>query len=211
MDINKVIRSLFAKAESTHSEHEAKAAILKAQELMAKYGIQSISDEDQIVYTSQSCTHSGNRSFRRVLANVIAPNFKVKYYLSNNTVTFFGRENDVRIAKEVFEYSYRFICRETRRLCKEKKQSGLSADGITNTYALGFCTGLKEQLESQSVALMVIVPSDVQKKYEEMSKDFKHVRRKIGHIRKDLSIYQQGVQDGRSVMARRTLTERKSA
>ena len=91
MDINKVIRSLFAKAESTHSEHEAKAAILKAQELMAKYGIQSISDEDQIAYTNQSCIHSGNRSFRRVLANVIAPNFKVKYYLSNNTVTFFGR------------------------------------------------------------------------------------------------------------------------
>ena len=89
MDINKVIRSLFAKAESTHSEHEAKAAILKAQELMAKYGIQSISDEDKIAYTNQSCIHSGNRSFRRVLANVIAPNFKVKYYLSNNSL---GRE-----------------------------------------------------------------------------------------------------------------------
>ena len=142
MDIYKVIRSLLAKAESTHSEHEAHAAILKAQELMAKYGISSLSAEEGHQYASQGCAHSGDRAFRRQLANVIAPNFRVKFYLSNMQVTFFGREDDVKIAKEVFEYTYKFICRETRRLCRERRNGNMSTEGITNTYALGFCRGL---------------------------------------------------------------------
>ena len=211
MDIHKVIRSLFAKAESTHSEHEAKEAILKAQQLMAKHGISSVSSDEEIAYTSQSCAHSGDRSFRRALANVIAPNFKVKFYLSHRKVTFFGREDDVKIAKEVFEYTYKFICREARRLCMEQKKQNLSADGVTNTYALGFCAGLKEQLDAQSTALMVIVPPDVKDKFTDLSKGFKPSHRIIRYSGKGNSIYQQGVQDGRTAMMRRTLPERKGA
>lgn len=211
MDINKVIRSLFAKAESTHSEHEAQSAILKAQELMAKYGISSLSSEEDYQYISQNCTHSGNRAFRRNLANVIAPNFKVKYYLSNMQVTFFGREDDVKIAKEVFEYSYKFICRETRRLCKERKNEHMGTEGISNTYALGFCRGLKERLDVQSMALMVIVPPDVQEKYGELSKDFRVSKRALSYDRYAKGIYEQGLQDGRSVLNRHRLPGEKTA
>ena len=211
MDIHKVIRSLFAKAESTHSEHEAQAAILKAQELMAKHGISAVSTEDEIRYSTESCTHSGNRAFRRHLANALADNFKVKYYLSNMRVTFFGREEDVRIAREVFEYAYRYICRETRRICRERKDRRMSTDGIANTYALGFCAGLKEQLDSQSVALMVVTPPDVNEKYAELSKGFRTSRRKIAYDRYAKSVYEQGRRDGRSIMERRKLPESQSA
>lgn len=207
MDIHKVIRSLFAKAESTHSEHEAQAAILKAQELMAKHGISAVSTEEEIKYSTESCTHSGNRAFRRPLANALSGNFKVKYYLSNMQVTFFGHEEDVRIAREVFEYAYKYICRETRRLCKEQKNLHMSTDGIANTYALGFCAGLKEKLDSQSVALMVVTPPDVNEKYAELSKGFRTSRRKIAYDRYARSIYEQGQRDGRSIMERRKLPE----
>ena len=78
MDIQKTIQHLFAKAASTHSEHEAEAAILKAHELMAKYGITDVTSKEDIKYATESCKHSGNRSFRRYLAGMIAPNFRVK-------------------------------------------------------------------------------------------------------------------------------------
>lgn len=207
MDIHKVIRSLFAKAESTHSEHEAHAAILKAQELMAKYGISALSAEEGHQYASQGCAHSGNRAFRRQLANVIAPNFRVKFYLSNMQVTFFGREDDVKIAKEVFEYTYKFICRETRRLCRERRNGNMSTEGITNTYALGFCRGLSEKLGEQSTALMVIVPPDVNEKYGELSKNFRQFKRALRYDRYAKGIYEQGLQDGRSVLNRHRLPE----
>lgn len=212
MDIYKVIRSLFAKAESTHSEHEAQSAILKAQELMAKYGISSVSTEDEIHYGSQICTHSGNKSFRRMLAIVIAPNFKVKCYLVDMQVTFFGREDDVKIAKEVFEYSYRSICKETRKLCRERKNNNLDTNGITNTYAIGFCAGLKEKLEAQSTALMVVIPPDVNKKYSELSKNFSRARKlQIKYNGQANDIYKQGLQDGRSILNRRRLPAKKTA
>ena len=66
MDIQKTIQHLFAKAASTHSEHEAEAAILKAHELMAKYGITDVTSEEDIKYATESCKHSGSRSFRRL-------------------------------------------------------------------------------------------------------------------------------------------------
>ena len=103
MDMQMVVRKLFAKAASTHSEHEAEAAILKAQELMAKYGIQDAGEENDIKYITLTCKHTGNRSFRRPLAKIIADNFRVKNYLRDMQVTFFGREYDVLIAKEAFE------------------------------------------------------------------------------------------------------------
>jgi len=39
MDIQKVVKNLFDRANSTHSQNEAEQCILKAHELMAKYGI----------------------------------------------------------------------------------------------------------------------------------------------------------------------------
>lgn len=207
MDMQKVIRNLFAKAASTHSSHEAESAILKAHELMAKHNITAVTTEENIQYTRESCRHTGNRSFRRLLAQAIAPNFKVKYFLSNQAVTFYGRAEDVRIAKEVFEYAYRFAHREAERQCRELRANHFNTDGIYNSYTFGFCKGLREKLDSQSTALMVIVPKDVEEQFTSMSKDFKTSSRtlKVGGYAG--SVYQKGVQDGRTILNRRSLTE----
>ena len=211
MDIQKVIQNLFAKAASTHSEHEAEAAILKAHELMAKYGIKEVSSEENIPYLTESCTHPGNRSFRRYLANVIAPNFRVKYFLRDMRVTFFGHENDVRIAKEAFEYAYRFANRQAQRLCREKRAKRVDVIGLYNSYTLGFCKGLKEHLDAQSTALLVITPQDVDQKYQELSKNFKKSSRQMRISQFSQAAYEQGRQDGRSVLSQRQLAGKKSA
>lgn len=210
MDMQKVIRDLFAKAASTHSEHEAQSAIMKAHELMAKYGISHVTSREEIKYVSERCRHSGNKSFRRNLAGIIAPNFKVKYYLSNMNVTFFGREEDVRIAKEVFEYAYTFACRETRRICKEMRSNYMKTNGVTNSYAIGFIRGLKEKLDSQSVALMVIVPPDVVDEYTELSKGFRTVKHTLSTTGYMGSVYKRGLEDGRTVLNGRRLEDKKA-
>lgn len=130
MDMQKVVRKLFDKAASTHSEHEAEAAILKAQELMAKYGIQDIGEENDIKYISLTCKHTGNRSFRRPLAKIIADNFRVKNYLRDMQITFFGRGNDVLTAKQAFEYTYAFICRESGRICRKMRENFQDTTGL---------------------------------------------------------------------------------
>lgn len=208
MDINKVIQTLFAKAESTHSEHEAQQAILKAHELMAKYGIRQFTTKDDIQYLSLSCKHTGNRGFRTPLAHIIANNFRVQLYLNNHQVTFFGREADARIAKETFEYTYAFVCRETGRLCREKRKNHLNSTGVTNSYALGFCKGLREKLEAQSTALMVITPPDVKEKFAELTKGFRKSKSSLSLVGYSRAIYQRGLQDGRAVLNGRRLPDK---
>lgn len=208
MDINKVIQSLFAKAQSTHSEHEAQQAILKAHELMAKHGIQKLTTEDDVKYISQGCKHTGNRAFRRPLANMISSNFRVKFFLTNHQVTFFGREEDVQIAKETFEYTYAFVCRETGRLCREMKKNNMDSTGIVNSYALGFCNGLKEKLDTQSVALMVVTPPEVNERFEEMTKGFRKSKRRLSLTGYSKSVYEKGLQDGRTILNGRRLQDK---
>lgn len=211
MDIQKVIRNLFERAESTHSQNEAEQAILKAHELMAKHGITSVSADDEVKYSEERCNHPGNKKFRRNLADIIATNFKCKHYISGKQFYFFGRENDVKIAKEVFEYAYMFAYRETNRICREMKKNHFDTTGITNSYALGFIKGLKEKLDSQSTALMVIVPPDVKDKFDIMGKErgFRTSRTVLsvasgGYAK---SVYNKGLSDGRTVMNGRRLNK----
>ncbi len=211
MDIQKVIRNLFERAESTHSQNEAEQAILKAHELMAKYGITAAAAEDEIKYGEEAVRHPGNRKFRRNLAYIIAPNFRCKYYMSaNQQIVFFGREADVRITKEVFEYTYSFMYRETNRMCRELRANHFDTTGITNSYALGFLRGLKEKLGEQSTALMVIVPPDVNEKYDEIGKErgFRKSKTRLavssGYAG---SVFNKGLADGRTVLNGRRLDQ----
>lgn len=206
MDMQMVVRKLFEKAASTHSEHEAEAAILKAQELMAKYDIQDIGEENDIKYISLTCKHTGNRSFRRPLAKIIADNFRVKNYLRDMQITFFGRENDVLTAKQAFEYTYAFICRESGRICRKMRENFQDTIGVVNSYSMGFCQGLKEKLNAQSVALMVVTPSDVTEKFKELSQGFGRSKYRISTAGFFRSIYERGRKDGREVWSRDRLS-----
>lgn len=173
---------------------------------MAKYGIQDIGEENDIKYISLTCKHTGNRSFRRSLAQIIADNFRVKNYLQNMQVTFFGRENDVLTAKQAFEYTYAFICRESGRICRRMRENLQDTTGVVNSYSMGFCQGLKEKLDAQSVALMVVTPSDVTEKYEELSRGFGWSKHKISMAGFSRSIYEQGRKDGREIWSRDRLS-----
>jgi len=178
---------------------------LKAQELMAKYGIQDAGEENDIKYITLTCKHTGNRSFRKMLACIIAENFRVKCFLRNGQIAFFGREDDVLVARQTFEYTYVFIGRESGRIYRQVKEDHQNGRGVVNSYASGFCCGLKEKLDSQSVALMVVTPSDVEQKYEELSRDFRRAKYSLSMAGFSRSIYERGRKDGQEVLGRRRL------
>lgn len=213
MDNEKIIekiKGLLALADKSRNseEAEAEAALLKAQELMAKYNISiDITEEEKIAYTHETCNSKWNMGFRKPLAAVIAKNFRCECYLKGNggSVVFFGHSTDARIAREAFEFAYEFALREGNRCYNKNYQMGRETKGVFNSYVTGFITGLKQKLEEQSRALMIVTPPDVKDKFEDMSKSFKHGSGGIRNNGFDREAYSQGVTDGRTVMNGRRL------
>lgn len=202
------IKGLLALSDKSKnsSEAEAEAALLKAHELMAKYNVSiDISEEEKKSYVHETCESKWNMSFRKPLANIIADNFRCETYLHGGSVVFFGHATDARVAREVFEFAYSFAMKEGNRCYNKNYQMGRNTQGVFNSYVRGFLNGLKQKLGEQSVALMVVTPPDVKEKFEEITADFKTDNRGMRNNGFDSDAYQQGVQDGRTVMNGRRL------
>ena len=201
------IKKLLSLGGNNPNENEAQAAILKAHELMAEHGIHSASTEDEVTYSRESCKHKGNRKYRRNLASIIASNFRCRSYINNGTVTFFGHSTDVRIAKEAFEYAYSYSYKASNRLYSEARKKGRAGNGIVNSYAIGFIRGLKEKLDAQSTALMVITPPDVNKEFEDYGRQngMRTSTCRLTASKVNTDAYNSGFSDGSTVMNGRKL------
>ena len=213
MDNSKIvekIKGLLALGDKSRNpeEAEAKAALLKAHELMAKYNISiEMTDEEKTAYVHEQCESKWNMGFRKPLASIIAQNFRCELYFKGNggPVVFFGHATDARIAREVFEFAYNFAIKEGNRCYNKCYQMGRNTQGVFNSYVRGFLAGLKQKLDEQSTALMVVTPEDVKTKFEELSKNFKPGSGGIRNTGFDSESYHQGVTDGRTVMNGRRL------
>lgn len=204
------IQKLLTLGGNNPNQNEAESAIMKAHLLMAQHGIQGNdleSPQREFSYTTFICEHKGGKMYRRSLGHIIVDNFRCRFYLQNGQVAFFGRSDDAAAARETFEYTYRFISRESDRLYRKRRNDGLSGSGVVNSYALGFLNGLKEKLDQQSTALMVVVPGDVQERYAELSKKFVRKRSKLSASKVDRGAYEQGQADGRTALGKRQLPD----
>lgn len=203
------VKKLLALADSDKnaSESEVQAAMLKAQELMAKYDV-VIEDvkEDEIKYGLEECTHKWDMGFRCPLGTTIAENFRCEMFLRGKRIVFMGRADDAKIARSVFEMAYAFVLKEGNRHYNKAYAMGLKTKGVFNSYAIGFIVGLKLALGKQSVALMVVTPKDVKDKFEEMSKD---MRVKDTSMRMDDGIdrdtFNSGRKDGEALLSRKQI------
>lgn len=209
-DIIERIKRLLALGDKTrnNSEVEAEAAMLKAHELMAKYDITlDASEGDEIQYVHLCCDSKWNMGFRKPLAVIISKNFRCETYLESRggRVIFFGHQADATIAKEVFEFAYDFAIKEGNKHYNRNYNMGLNTKGVFNSYIRGFLSGLKQKLDQQSTALMVITPADVKEKFEDFSKDFKQGSGGIRDTGFDASAYKAGVVDGKTVLNGRKL------
>lgn len=198
-----------ADKSKNNSDAEAESALLMAQKLMAEHDISiDQTSEEKIAYANEVCRHKWNMGFRKSLASVLAKNFKCKVWYKGQDVVFMGHAFDARVAREAFEYAYEFILREGNRQYNKYYQMGKPTKGVFNSYAAGFIAGLKAKLGKQSVALMVVVPQDVQDEYTRMTSEWKSVRG--GGMQLDSinsSAFQAGYQDGETALNGRRLEE----
>lgn len=202
----KKLLALADKAQNTN-EHEAQAALLKAQKLMAEYGVSVEGDtEEAHTYKLVICNTPGDKGFRTHLACAIGENFRCKPIMHGNQVAFLGRSEDVDICASAFEFAYKFAKRNGDREVRQARKDGRDPKNVFNSYAMGFLVGLKQKLAEQSKALMIVVPQDVK---DEFSNRFPSVKQYAGGMRNDREraydyhAYFAGVSDGKSVLDER--------
>lgn len=186
------IIKILAKADKSRnpSHEEAESAILMAQRLMAKHGIEAhevecptAEDEDQIVQTTvrEGCKTDWIYLF---LLNTISDNFRVKSFTAYTPKTatakrhtmlrFFGRKADVIIAANVYRHAvstmenecHIFLINSALAECKTPVKI------LKNSFKAGFVSGLKEklaaQVASECMALVLRTDAGVEKKFDEL-------------------------------------------
>lgn len=202
------IKNLLDLSRNNPNEHEAMAAALKAQELMAKYHVdvndvegQELSDE--IIESSLFVGNGDKWKFR--LATIIAKNFCCKvFYRGRDTIVFYGYEKDATIANQVFKFLFETGNKLADRCYYEYYKQGKSTRGIKNQYLVGFCDGIKTVLDRQCTALMIVTPKEVVESFEEFSKDFKTMQSTLS-LSYNKDAYDKGHRDGVSTANARSI------
>ena len=213
------ISNLLDLANNNPNEHEAAAASVKAQELMAKYHIQ-LADlpqgerPNEEIVTTEVITKGNYLKWRYVLAQVIADNFCCKTYSGNvldakmnwcNGIMFYGHQSDTKIAARTFDYLFKLGNKFADRYYNKCKQEERPTVGVANHYLMGFVAGIKKVLEKQSTKLMIITPKDVVDQFEEMAANWKTATHRISCDRRDRRAYEEGQRDGRSAIEQTAL------
>ena len=189
MDTEKIIakiKKVLELSRNNPSQEEAKAAALKAQKLMAEYHItmkevDDVEDIENIVEKTVS-VGMGNK-WKYYLAAIVSKNFRCKHFFyGTSTIVFYGYETDATIAAETFTFLFQTGRKAANayymKLRNDCQRNGYRfvGDGIKNNFLIGYMEGIREGLENQCTALMIVVPKEVEENYTERSKDFRTMR-----------------------------------
>lgn len=150
------INKLLSLANSAN-EHEAKQALLKAQELMVEYSISEKdlqTDKEDVVITAKTTGVTFRSATWKVrLLHVIGPNFRCLHFLQrierSTELYFFGEESDVDAAIAVYQFAVESIEKNILRIQREYQKKKMSSRGMSNMYAMGFVNGLNNAYEEQ--------------------------------------------------------------
>lgn len=179
-DYKEKIKKLLALAESPN-EHEARAALLKARELMAEHKIQESelknADRQEIkdILTGIYCSKRRD-PWINLLANIIGPNYCCQAYMAHikhkQTVQigFVGLEDDAEICVGVFKYAVDCVRSYQNKRKKEYAVYDYSSEHIKHAledYGTGFAWGVDDAFLRQMKTnesewgLVMVVPQEV--------------------------------------------------
>lgn len=195
-------------AAKNNSDEEAMAAMLKAQELMAKYDVslEEVEEQKEEEYSHEMCEHKWDYAYRIPLANVLSQNFRCMTYCQGKRIVFMGHPSDAKICKATFEFAYAFIQKRGNQVYNKRYSMGYPTKGVFNSYANGFISGLKEAFDIQCVALAIVTPPDVVSKFEDISKDWKRKSSKGLEVN-DFEAWRKGHKDGKKFLDKDKLPE----
>lgn len=195
----KKVNKLLALAGNNPSQAEANAAYAKAQKLIAEYNLNMNEFDDKEEIVMMPATHSNNEGYRTHLSVIIGENFRCKPLICGNTVNFVGYKTDVEVCIQVYNHAYKVSHNAGLRLERKYRKNGWSTKGVANSYWRGFMAGIKEVLDEQCRALMIVVPDEVKKYVDKKSAgQYKGGIRQHGRI--DYEAYASGHADGRNHM-----------
>lgn len=205
MDIIETIKNLLAMANHKNSnENEAKVAMLKARKLMADYNIAlaDIEDEsgpkEEIVQEYQIYADGHTMTnWKLALAKIVAQNFRVKHFIQEPYVVFYGYKTDAECASQIFKFLADVGNRNAVKEYNKARKEGRATHGLMNTFLSGFVQGVADILEKQCLAIMVVTPQEVADRYAEMTKGWGHKRSSI-RTRMDSALYGRGRSAGQS-------------
>lgn len=203
------IRNLLDLAESPN-ENEARAALLKARELMAKYKIseQNLEDADkqEVVRKLTGITYSERRDpWIAELGYVVAEHHCCKCIASKQKgkqtkeTGFIGLADDITVCMEVFKYAVDCVISHTKVL---RTTGGTNA---ANGYGFGFVTGLKDAYDNQrEYGLILVVPETVNDAIKGLRKIRNNRTEKLKES--DMGTFRHGYFDGRKFEEQKRIT-----
>jgi hypothetical protein len=212
------IRKVLELSKNNPSQEEAKSAALTAQKLMAQYHIsmEDVEDMGNVEDIDEVCINVPKGSkWKYFLANVISRNFRCKHYwYGKMEVAFYGYKTDAEIAAKTFEYLFETGNRLANNYYNRARRDALQWEGtfygkgIKNNFLSGYINGIKESLERQCTALMIVVPKEVNEGYEEKTKDFYTVKHELnlsGCNDQGKQGYNAGIRAGKDTMNSRKI------
>ncbi len=170
MDNEKIsnrIKNLLDLASNNPSEEEAKAALLKAQELMLKYHIDNPEtiEEDKVI---TACYNLGTREkteFVLLLSVLCADGFRSKAVNHMQKIFFVGFEPDATAAKEV----YSFLIDHSEKSYQEHFSSTAITEQKDKDWRYGYIVGLYMALNSRKgYEIMKTIPQKVLDTYSRL-------------------------------------------
>lgn len=210
------VRKALALAGNNPNESEAQAAMMMAQSLMAKYGIE-MSEVENGEQPNREITEDSVTELKQLLwwelnlAVTISNNFKcyahTTSYGRRKIMFFYGKKTDVTIAKEVYSYARVTLDHLSKNYMKFNSELFGCADktekqAIKNDYIAGFLQGLKdmfqEQVEREGWGLILVKDNEVVQAYENRSKGFGKGRKRTRSTANNSQAQQAGYQDGKS-------------
>lgn len=223
-DYKNKIRKLLALAESP-VEAEAKAALLKARQLMATHKLteaelnQIKNKEVKKVFLDITCSKRKNPWIMQ-LSIVIAQNYcckslrSHKYKQQTQQMGFIGLEDDIEICIMVYKYAVDCISAEIERIkkiCKGRYNSyeiKRQCDG----YGFGFAIGIQEAFENQQKneqdwGLILAVPKEVLEASKEIHKDKRFL---LQNINISQNTFDKGYREGTKFNPKNRLGDGKS-
>jgi len=154
------IKKLLALASNNPSEEEAKAAMLKAQELMLRYHIENPEtvEDDRVVAVFHDLGARRKTEFVLMISVVVAKNFRCRTLHEGQKVYFFGFDADAKAAMEVFVYLLTFGDAAHQKFFRMNTLTPQT----DQDWRYGFIVGLHEAFSSRTgYALMTYVPKKV--------------------------------------------------
>lgn len=170
------IQKVLELSKNNPSKEEAQSAALMAQRLLAQYHLSMVDIEEmeKEVETIEEVfveVGMGNK-WKGTLASIIAKNFRCKvYFYGKDCLVFYGYEMDASVAADTFEQMF---TQGIRLANKYKRECTGDTRGVFNSYVMGFCAGLREGLEKQCTALMIVTPKEVEDSWKQKSSNFRH-------------------------------------